>query len=58
MDVPQTLAAELALTQQAVTLSVIKQAAQADRALVAILDEAINSVPVSSFRGVNLNTSA
>jgi hypothetical protein len=58
MDIPEGIAAEQALLRQAVALSVIKQSADMDKAMVAILDQAIRSVPVSPVRGGNVSLSA
>lgn len=58
MDIPFTIAAEQGLLRQAVALSVIKQAAQADRQIAGILEQAIENVPVSASRGSRVNISA
>lgn len=55
MNVPGGIAVEQFLGKQAVALSVIKQSAEAEQQLVAILDEAARSAPVSSVRGSNVN---
>jgi hypothetical protein len=58
MEIPAGIAAQSALNQQAVALSVLKHAADMQQQLVAILDEAIANVPVSASRGTSLNTQA
>lgn len=58
MDIPAGIAAQAALTRQAITLQVVKQAADMEKQLVAMLEEAILSVPVSSSRGASLNIQA
>jgi len=57
MEIPASIAVEAAITRQNVALSVIKQAAQADRQIAGILEDAIKNVPTSSFRGGSLNIS-
>lgn len=58
MDIPAGIAAQAALTRQAITIQVVKQAADMEKQLVAMLEEAILSVPVSSSRGASLNIQA
>lgn len=58
MDIPAGIAAQAALTRQAITLQVVKQAADMEKQLAAMLEEAILSVPVSSSRGASLNMQA
>ena len=55
---PAGIAAEQAILRQNVALSVIKQSADQAQAIVQILDESLRSAPVSSSRGVNINTHA
>lgn len=55
-QIPATIAAEAALTRQAVALSVIKQNAEAAQGLANILEQSVQNVPVSSSRGANINT--
>lgn len=57
MELPASIAAQAAITQQNVALSVIKQAAQADRQIANILENAIQNVPTSRLGG-NVNFSA
>jgi hypothetical protein len=57
MELPAGIAAQAAITQQNVALSVIKQAAQADRQIANILENAIQNVPTSRL-GSNVNFSA
>ena len=52
MDIPAAIAAQTAITQQNVALSVTKQAAQADQAVAQILEE---SVQASKNRGTNVD---
>ncbi len=55
MDISAGIAAQTALTRQAMAISMVKQAADMEKQLVAILDQAIANVPVSSARGAALN---
>ncbi len=57
MDIPSGIAAEQALLRQAVALSVLKQSAQADKAIANILEQAVQSVPASGRGGI-VNISA
>ncbi len=56
MDIPQTIAAEAALTRQNIALSVIKSSAEAEKAIVNILDQSLSVGPAA--RGANINFSA
>ncbi len=58
MDIPAGIAAQAAMTRQAMAIQMVKQAADMEKQLVAILDQAIASVPVSSSRGTALNMQA
>ena len=58
MTIPANMAIESAMNQQAVSLSVIKQNAEAEQAVASILEEASRNVPVSSLRGSNVNITA
>ena len=58
MDISAGIAAQAALTRQSMAMSMVKQAADMEKQLVAILDEAIASVPMSSSRGSALNIQA
>lgn len=58
MDIPAGIAAQTALTQQAIALSVMKQSADMQMQLVAMLDETLANVPVSATRGTSLNMQA
>jgi hypothetical protein len=51
------LGTKLALGQQAVGLSVIKKAAEADQQLASVIENTIKSVPVSSSRGSSFDIS-
>jgi hypothetical protein len=55
MDISAGIAAQAALTRQAMAVSMVKHAADMEKQLVAVLDAAISSVPVSSARGSALN---
>ena len=57
-EVSAGIAAQLALTQQAIALEVLKQSAQLQQQSMAALLETIVSVPVSSNLGTNINLSA
>mgnify|MGYP001334403188 CR=1 FL=1 len=58
MNIPAGIAAEMALNQQAVAMSVVKQNAEADQKIAQILEQAVQSAPVSQTRGSNLNITA
>lgn len=58
MDIPAGIAAQVAMTRQAIAMTMVRQAADMEKQLVAILDQAIANVPVSSSRGIALNTQA
>ncbi len=58
MDISAGIAAQTALTQQAIALSVMKQSADMQMQLVAMLDDALANVPVSATRGTSLNMQA
>lgn len=55
---PAAISAQMAITQQNAAMSMIKSSANADRAVVNMLQELVDNVPVSSARGGNLNISA
>lgn len=57
-SIPPTIAAEVALTRQNVALSVIKQNAEQEQALVGILDDAARNAPISQTRGSNVDIRA
>lgn len=57
MEIPAAVAANAALTRQAIALEVVKMAAQMDRQLVAIIENATQTVPPSN-RGARVNLSA
>ncbi|MCB9965457.1 MAG: hypothetical protein H6855_05195 [Rhodospirillales bacterium] len=54
---PAGIAAQQALTQQAVALETVKKSAEADRALANILAETVDNVPTGS-RGTVVNIQA
>lgn len=58
MEVPAGIAAQAALTRQAISLEMVKQAANMEQQLASILEQAISNVPVSSSRGATLNMQA
>lgn len=58
MDISAGIAAQAALTRQSMAMSMVKQAADMEKQLVAILDAAIANVPMSSSRGSSLNIQA
>lgn len=58
MDIPAGIAAELALTRQAIALSVIRQSADMQKQVAEIIAQAALSVPVSSSHGSNVNIRA
>lgn len=58
MDIPATIAADQAIAKQNATFSILKDSAEAEQAIAAILEEAVRSAPVSGSRGTNVNISA
>lgn len=58
MDISAGIAAQAASTRQSMAMSMVKQAADMEKQLVAILDAAIANVPMSSSRGSALNIQA
>ena len=56
-DIPAGIAAQAALTQQAIAIAVLKQAAQLQQQSMAALLDSVAQVPVSPTRGVSLNLS-
>jgi len=58
MDIAAGIEAQLAMTQQAIALTMVKKAADMDKAIVSILQQAIDNVPVSSTRGSVVNIAA
>ncbi|MCF8496615.1 MAG: hypothetical protein K9G62_08120 [Alphaproteobacteria bacterium] len=57
-SVPAQIAAESALTKQNIALSVIKQSHEQDEKLVAILDKAARTAPLSQSRGTSVDVRA
>lgn len=58
MDVPSALAAQLSQDRLNVSLSAIKQSANAEKQIANILDESLRSIPGSPVRGVHVNVKA
>jgi hypothetical protein len=58
VGLPAGIEAQFAQTQLNVGLANIKANAEADKAIANILEQAVENVPTSSFRGTNLNTTA
>lgn len=57
MDISYGVAAQQALFQQNVTVSMMKQASEMQQAMVSMLDQTAQNVPTGS-RGGNVNISA
>ncbi len=55
MNVPAGIAAETALSRQNVALSVIKSNAEQDQKLANVIEQSVQSAPVSNTRGTNIN---
>lgn len=51
------IAAQVALTQQAIALEVLKQSVELQQQSIAAIVEAVASVPVSGSLGTNVNIS-
>ncbi len=58
MQVPASIATDIALSRQNVALSSIKHNAEQGEAVAKILEDAVRSAPVSAARGTNINFSA
>jgi hypothetical protein len=56
MEIPADIAAQAAMTRQNIALSVIKQNAEAEKAIVNILDQSLSVGPAA--RGSNVSLSA
>ncbi len=56
MDIPASVAADAALTRQAIALEVIRASAKADKQIANMLEQAVQNVPTGS-RGANVNLS-
>lgn len=56
-DIPADIAMKQAIFRQALGLSVLKQSAQADRAIAAVLEQAVQSVPAGG-RGARVDVRA
>ena len=52
------IAAQMALTQQAIALEVLKQNAEMQQQVATMLQDSVANVPVSGSRGVSVNISA
>lgn len=58
MDIPAAIAAEQSILRQNVALSVIKQSADAQKQLVAILEKSLTTVQDVNSRGSRINFTA
>ena len=58
MSAIDSIAAQLSATQLAIAQTVLKLAAQSDQQIAAILEQAADSVPVSSSLGTSVNFTA
>lgn len=58
MDATSVLTAQTALSRQAITLSVIRQNADASQQMADMLDASLRSAPVSGSRGANVDIQA
>ena len=56
-EVSAAITAQVALTQQAIALEVLKQSVELQQQSMAVLLESAASVPVSGTHGVNVNIS-
>ena len=57
-SIPPTIAAEQALTRQAIALETVKASAEQQQQLAGILEDAARNAPISGSRGSNVNISA
>lgn len=51
-SIPAGIAAQQAITQQAIALETVKKSAEADQVIANLLAEAVESVPASSRGGI------
>ena len=58
MEIAAGIAAQIAQTRSEVSLSAIKQNAEAEKQVADLLQSAASSVPGSPIRGTNVNISA
>ncbi len=58
MDIPAAIAAETALARQNVALSVVKSNAEQSEQLANIIEQTVQSAPVTGSRGANVNIKA
>lgn len=54
-SIPAAIAAQQAVAQQNVAISVIKSSAQADEAVAGILQESADNIAAQTNRGTNVN---
>ena len=57
MDIPAEIAANAAMTRQAIGLQIIKKNAEADKAIASMLEQSANNVAALAHRGTNVNFS-
>ena len=57
-DLPPLMDAEMAISRQKATFSMIKQSSDMDKKLVAMIEQSLHNVPVSSSRGTQFNATA
>lgn len=58
MEIPDVLAAEMAIAQQNIALSMVKNAAETSQKIADILMQSAANVPASGIRGTQVNFSA
>ena len=58
MDIPAGIAAQSFMTRQAISLEVIKMAADSQKQMANILEQAADSLPNSPVRGARVDFSA
>jgi hypothetical protein len=56
VSIPPALEAQMAVAKQNVAMEMIKQANDAQKGLVAVLEQMAQNVPVSESQGTNLDT--
>ncbi len=54
-EIPAAIAAQMAIARQNAAMAMIKQNADIQQQIVALVDQAVDNVPVSPARGGNVN---
>lgn len=55
---PATIAAEMTMTRQAASMSIMKSNAEAQQEMAQVLENAVENLPTSPVRGTNVDMTA